>query len=757
MTSLSTTIQERIPLPAAGPMMAAPAPSKTITPSEILGMLKQRLVTIILLSLLFCSGAVGLFVLLWTKFPSYSATAYVEVISNQPKPQFETEHQQLQKDVFERFIKSQAIYVTQHSILSKVLRDQSVRSTTWFKETEQDKRLGDLEDAVSCSAVRDTNYISVSMSTKDPKDPHQIVNALVTMYLNDVRERYSQPYRQQVADYNQELANVKQQIQQKKQQIQEFGATISPGDRPSRDGGGQGVLVEKLKKEQERVSEIELETAELQSLKELYTDPGRNPVTPEDRIQVDQDPRVNSLNNQVIALEQEINIMLERFGPNHRETQAMQSRLDEARRQLGPERDRKLREILEYKKEQIETAYYNSQNALLLAKERLAETQAQQADLDRKISEFNTLQDELDLLIEFQNRIDQYLHDIQKIVADRGAVRVESAVSAQAPENRSFPTLLMLPLMVFGGFAMAVGTAIGLELLDTSVRTPQDIVRHVNVSVLGSIPDVDDEEVEIEQLETAVRDAPQSMMTEAFRTVRSNLQFSAPVDRMHTILVTSPRPEDGKTTIASNLAASMAMGGRRVLLVDANLRRPALHRFYPSGDGTGLTNILIGEAKLEDCVQSTALPNLDVVCSGPVPPNPAELFGGELFAEFVREARDRYDHVIFDSPPVLLASDTTVLATQMDGVIVTIRAKGMSRGVANRACSLLEHVNAHVFGAVLNAARVRRGGYFREQLRTFYEYQADEDDDQRPPALPDTATDTKVADAGDDSTNDEKA
>lgn len=757
MTSLSTTIQERIPLPAAGPMMASPAPAKTITPSEILGMLKQRMITIILLSLLFCSGAVGVFVLWWTKFPSYSATAYVEVISNRPQQQFSTDSEQLNKDVFERFIKSQAIYITQHSILNKVLRDQAVRSTTWFKETEQDKRLVNLEDAVKCSAVRDTNYISVSMSTKDSKDPHQIVNTLVNIYLNEVRERYSQPYRQEVSNYNQELATVKQQIQQKKQQIQEFGATISPGDRPSRDSGAQGVLVDKLKKEHERVSGLELETAELQSLKSLYSDPTRNPVNPEDKMAVDQDPRVNSLNNQVIALEQEINIMLERFGPNHRETQALQSRLDEARRQLGPERDRKLREILEYKAEQIDTAYYNSQNALLLAKERLAETQAQQADLDRKLSEFSTLQDELDLLVEMQNRIDQYLRDIQKIVTDRGAVRVESAVSAQAPEKRSLPTLLMLPLMVFGGFAMAVGMAIGLELIDTSVRTPQDIVRHVNVSVLGSIPDVDDEEVEIEQLETAVRDAPQSMMTEAFRTVRSNLQFSAPVDRMHTILITSPRPEDGKTTIASNLAASMAMGGRRVLLVDANLRRPALHRFYPSGDGTGLTNVLIGEAKLEDCVQHTALPNLDVVCSGPVPPNPAELLGGELFAEFVREARDRYDHVIFDSPPILLASDTTVLATQMDGVIVTVRAKGMSRGVANRACTLLEHVNAHLFGAVLNAARVRRGGYFREQLRTFYEYQADEDDDQKQPALPDRTVNNRVADGDDAADEDKKA
>ena len=750
MTSISTTVQERIPLPAAGPLTPAPAPTKAITPGEIMSMIKQRLITIILLSLLFGSGAVGLFVLLWTKYPKYSATSYVECISNRPEEQLKVSQQELHKDSFERFIKSQALFIKQHSILNKVLRDPVVRSTKWFQSIDQDKRLTELEDSLSSAAVRDTNYISVSISTRSPNDPHRIVNTVVNVYLNEVRERYSQPFRQELADYNQELANVKQQIQQKKQQIQEFGATITPGDRPTRNGSGQGVLSEKLKTEQAKVTDLELQTAELESLKNLYSDPAGNPVTPEDKLQVDQDPRINSLNNQVMALEQELNIMRDRYGPNHRETRAMQARLDEANRQLGPARDRKLREILEYKKEQIDTAFYNSQNALLLAKERLAETQAQQADLDRKLADYNTLQDELQLLVDIQNRIEDYLRDIQRIVAERGAVRVESAVSAPAPKMRSFPKLVMLPLMVVGALAMAFGVAIGLELIDTSVRTPQDIVRYVNIAVLGSIPDVDDEEVDIEQVETAVRDAPQSMITEAFRTVRSNLQFSAPADRLQVMMVSSPRPEDGKTTVASNLAASMAMGGRRVLLVDANLRRPSLHRFYPVGDGRGMTHILVGEAKLEDCVHQTALPNLDVIICGPVPPNPAELLGGELFGEFVRDAREPYDHVIFDSPPVLLASDASVLATQVDGVILTVRAKGVSRGVAQRARSLLEHVNAHIYGAVLNAARLRRGGYFREQLRTFYEYQPDEED-RIPPALPKNTGDTGGSGAADGS------
>ncbi|NOX60137.1 MAG: CpsD/CapB family tyrosine-protein kinase, partial [Planctomycetes bacterium] len=179
---------------------------------------------------------------------------------------------------------------------------------------------------------------------------------------------------------------------------------------------------------------------------------------------------------------------------------------------------------------------------------------------------------------------------------------------------------------------------------------------------------------------------------------------------------------------------------RRVLLVDANFRRPQLHRVFKIVNARGMTNILVGDAKLGDCVHHTDLANLDVLGSGPIPPNPAELLGSDLFRTFLDEATRLYDHVIFDSPPVLLASDATVIATQVDGTIVVCRAKENSRGVARRACSLLAHVNAHVFGAILNGAQAQRGGYFREQQRTFYEYQYEEDaTDQR--ALPDHAAD----------------
>jgi len=276
------------------------------------------------------------------------------------------------------------------------------------------------------------------------------------------------------------------------------------------------------------------------------------------------------------------------------------------------------------------------------------------------------------------------------------------------------------------GLILGVGLALLLELMDTSIKTSRDVPRHVHVPILGTIPHVDDEEVKIDQVELASRTAPRSMVAEAFRAIRTNLLLSSPAERQRTVLVASARPEEGRTTVAINLALSIAQNGRRVLLVDANFHRPAVQQFFPNAKGTGLSNILIGQARLADAAVTTDLPNLDVLTSGPIPPNPTELLAGPYLSRMITEALERYDQIIFDGPPVLLVSDGLVLAGVVDGVILVCRAKATSRGVALRGREQLERVNGRIFGAVLNAAQVTRGGYYREQIRSYYEYQPEE-------------------------------
>ncbi len=713
-------------MPPPGEPAMGPA-GKTITPGDVMAILKQRLVTIIVLSILFGGMAIGVFVLLFTKYPEYSAKALIECRSNAPRQQFEFADRELAPDAYTRFVQTQAMVIKSFSVLSSALQSLDVQATAWYQATPKEERLKELEDALRCTPLRDTNLIEVGMAAGNPNDPHRIVNTVVEVYLQTTREQASALYRQELNEYRRERNDVKEQIQKKQEQIRDFRGKLPPGEASTTGGQlGQGVILQQLVEDMRIVAEYEQQAAELEGLLQVYSDPTGVAVSPDDRMAVEQDPRVAQLDAQVTALEQEMNILLKRFGPNHREYKEMAVRRDEVQEQLESARSNRLREVLDFKKQQIETAYYNAQNALMLARERLDERRAQQADIERQMLEYNTFLDELELLEEYQMRLDEYIREIERIVRERSAISVYSRVPAVAPRERSFPSLLLLPAMLIFAFAAAVGLAVGIELLDNSVKTPQDVTRHLEAAVLGAIPDVDDEEVEIERVESAVRDMPHSMVAEAFRTVRSNLQFSAPADRMRSLLVTSPKPEDGRTAIAANLAASLANGGRRVLLIDANLRRPALHNLYPSARGAGLTNVLIGEAQLSDCIRRTDLPNLDIVGSGPVPPNPAELLSSDLCRKLVAEAVGQYDHVVFDSPPVLLASDASVLATLVDGTILVVRARENSRGVAQRAISLLGHVNAHLFGVVLNVARVQRGGYFREQLRTFYDYQPDE-------------------------------
>jgi len=450
-------------------------------------------------------------------------------------------------------------------------------------------------------------------------------------------------------------------------------------------------------------------------------------ATAEDQQIVEQDPQVAGLIQALFLLEQQRAADVLMFGEKHnviRQLDAQIKTMDDKRAKLMLE---KLSERQASIRQETNMAYDNVGYALWLAEESLAKAEAALTDQDRLLFEYMNLEAEITKDLEYKLKLNETVKGLERVVRHRTAVKINIAQPATKPLERSSPSLWLIPVGVFLALALSIGIVLALELLDTSVRTSQDVVRHLDVAMLGAVPDTDDEEIDIDRVETAVRDVPRSMVAEAFRRIRTNLQFSAPAERQRSLMVTSPSPNDGKTTVACNLAMAVAGGGRRVLLVDANFRRPALLRILGVGRAKGLSNLLIGEGSLEDIVARTNVPLLDLVAGGPIPPNPAELLGGPLWRTFLQTATGRYDQVIIDAAPVLLASDALVLATTVDGVVLVVRANENSRGVARRACDLLADVGAHLFGVVLNAAQVTRGGYFREQLRSFYEYQPEVD------------------------------
>jgi capsular exopolysaccharide synthesis family protein len=213
------------------------------------------------------------------------------------------------------------------------------------------------------------------------------------------------------------------------------------------------------------------------------------------------------------------------------------------------------------------------------------------------------------------------------------------------------------------------------------------------------------------------------MAAEEFRKLRTRLQHAASLDSTRSLLVSSANPGDGKTMIATNLAAGLALNGRRILLVDANFRRPDIHNLFEIANERGFSDALNDLSTFDTLVRDTQVQNLFVMPTGPKPVNATELLESQLLIDFVERALEEYDHVIFDSGPLLLASETMALAPRVDGVITVCRARANSRGVLGRMRDMLRQVKAEHLGVVLNAVRSQGGGYYGRNIKNYYAYQ----------------------------------
>lgn len=205
---------------------------------------------------------------------------------------------------------------------------------------------------------------------------------------------------------------------------------------------------------------------------------------------------------------------------------------------------------------------------------------------------------------------------------------------------------------------------------------------------------------------------PRSPMAESFRTLRTNINFSAVDRELKMLLVTSPHMGEGKSTASANLAVVMAQAGQETLLVDCDLRKPVLHKFFDLPNGQGLTNLLSEDLPLEKLVQPTVQDKLKVLTSGPIPPNPAEMLGSRRMERFLKELRSRYDRIIIDTAPVEAVTDALVLSSQVDGVLLVIDAGKTPVQMAQDAREKLARANAYLVGVILNKVKREANGYY---------------------------------------------
>jgi succinoglycan biosynthesis transport protein ExoP len=288
---------------------------------------------------------------------------------------------------------------------------------------------------------------------------------------------------------------------------------------------------------------------------------------------------------------------------------------------------------------------------------------------------------------------------------------VEAAAVPTAPISPRTRYNVLLAATV--GLILAVGAAFLLEYLDDTIKSPEDISQTLELITLGAIARIDGDTYE-DKLITSKH--PRSVIAEAYRILRTNIQFSAIDKPLKTIVVGSPNPIEGKSVTIANLGVVMAQAGARVVIVDSDLRRPVIHKIFNLPNTEGLTNALLQDRPLADgYLQSTEVENLQVLTTGPLPPNPSELLSSQKMTDLIENLKEEADVVLLDSPPSLAVTDAVVLASKADGMLLVADAGTTRRDSARQAKEDLMRVGANILGVVLNQLSVR-------SARSYYYY-----------------------------------
>ncbi|WP_256998741.1 polysaccharide biosynthesis tyrosine autokinase [Nitrosococcus oceani] len=287
--------------------------------------------------------------------------------------------------------------------------------------------------------------------------------------------------------------------------------------------------------------------------------------------------------------------------------------------------------------------------------------------------------------------------------------------------NIPLNTLVAMLLGLFGG----IGLAFLFEHLDDTLKQSEDMERVLGLSVLGLIPAIPKPDKSLSGeggLALISIEDKRSAFAEAYRSVRTALQFSTPEGAPKSLLVVSTSKGEGKSTTAASLAIHFAQAGQKVLLVDGDLRSPSLHRILETPNDTGLTHYLAGEATPVDISQPTTIPNLFLITTGPLPPDPAGLLGSAKMMSLLSTAKEKFDHVIVDSPPVLGLADALILGNLVDGTLFVVAAGHTRRAFAQGAIKRLEMGHTRLLGGILNKFDSRSHGY---GYHDYYYYQGD--------------------------------
>jgi len=619
-------------------------------------------------------------------------------------------------DARREFTETQYHMLLSDPVLEKVFFRFEFGEHEKFKHSKEP--LKDFARYFNVNPIRRTRLARVTFEWEDPELAACALSFLVKTYIEEYRRRRLGITEGGLEALKDKAAELRPQVEKKAGAYQEFMAQHNMVSLEE----NQNIIKERLKEISANLTAVEADRIRLESRYENIKEAveGKRPLL--DMPEVIENEIIRDLKLEVVKVAQEISNFSDRFGRNHPEMQRMVAKQSVIQGRL----DREIQSILAGAEAGVDR--------IRKQEEELKRTLVSQ---EQRVIEQNQLAVQYKFLKEaYESTNESYRTIIKRIeeieIASAAGSKEDNVfeiTSPRVPQFISYPKK-KLSILLAGiiGLFLGIGLSFLLYTLDGSIKTMED-EEELGLAVLGHVPAADKNPSGESRPDLAGYDKPRGVFAESFRSIRTALSLARAGEPLRSILVTSPTPAEGKDLISINIAISHALSGKRVLLIDCDMRRPRQHKVFGVNINPGLSNLLAGQqaAGADECIRETLVPGLSLLPSGPIPPNPMELISSARMKEVMEEYVHAFDLVVVNSPPALVFSDAVMLSQFVQGTVMVVRSFSTRREEARRTLDLLHRADSNLLGIIMNLvdAPGSRGGYYGYGYNSYQYYSAD--------------------------------
>ncbi|MHC4600333.1 MAG: GumC family protein [Planctomycetota bacterium] len=641
--------------------------------------------------------------------PVFRATATLSIERQGPQT-YALEDLIAQESPQDEYRKTQQELIRSRPIVHETFEKMGLRSYEPFQDDQGEDRF---RESILIAPREGTYLVDVSIESRDRGRVASWVNGLVDEYVRYMDLRYRTTSRQAEDRINRRIPELRGKLLESENAVTSF---LKENNVVSFDKQLE-ILYRKLNTLESRLTSVETERIRLDAGYRVLAESQNGRTFPAHLPEVATSDVLKTLMRQEAALIESFAKVKAKYKPKHVRYIFAQQQLSGVQEKLRQEVHRIADDLaaqLDAKKREKEDL------SRLIA--------AQRVDIGKLEAQSNKVK-ALQQEVESNRRMYEEFTERRKEIESAtklGRTEVFVVERARTPRESVRPKKwLNLTLAAVVGLLGGVALAFFIEYLDDSFKTPEE-VETLDAPLLGVVQEIAPGPEEGDRDLVCLKH-PKAPPAEAFRSIRTGLTFTQQAEgkEARTYLVTSSGPVEGKTLNAVNIALTMARADKKILLVDADMRKPALHKVLDIPDRPGLSSFFAGEAAFEDVVQPGPIENLSVVASGAIPPNPSELLGSPRLDEFLETCLGRFDRVIFDTPPAVAVTDSVVLASKLDGVIFVVRAERTGKRTASRSLDEFRRVGGKIAGVILNGFNARKAGYSRASYSSYYYYYRD--------------------------------